>query len=207
MKIVNDTQWKTSHLRAIASRIASAELEPEERRKLVVTFTHELATDCCSGFASYTTYRCTVRMPRTAPHAEENRTWIYDLAAVTAHEIAHCHGQKGERWMRSSVRYGHAGLGRRSYGGEERRLKTRKFYAWVFSMPLDRKDAPKKKEGKTPLDIAEAKFAKAQATLKKWQTKKKRATTAVTKYRKQIRYHKDRITKLRGTTLAANSGD
>jgi len=193
MKIVNNTKWKTAHLRAITSKIASAELEPKKRKRITIHFSYAKYSDFVTGKAYWGGNECWVYVPKTNPHDEEYDNWIYDLASTVAHEIAHCHGHRGERWMRSSTRYGAASTRIKQWGGRERAMRTRAYYDWVFKMPLDLKDPPKKK---TQLNTLETKLAKATEALKRWKTKKKRADTAIAKYRRQISQHKYRITKI-----------
>ena len=178
MKIINNTYWRTDHLRAIAMRIAKEELETEKRKVAVITFNPARQQRSCSGHAQIGGRYAWVNVPtRSDPSG-----WIVDLAKVTAHEMAHLHGKSGERWMRRSTKYGRRG-----------NSQYREFYAWANDMPLERKPTNKKKPKPTGAEHSEKRLSDIDALLELWETKKRRAETYLKKYRKQRRYYEKRL--------------
>lgn len=170
MKIVNDTHWQTKHLRAFASRVAKEELEPAKRKRLVVHFVHSRWRQP-SGWAYIKGNTCRIRVPRDGVDK-------CGLAMILAHEFAHCRGfgsgRSNELALRSSARYGYRG----DYAS---------FYSWAVGMPLERK-AVKRKPKPTP-DI---KADRIRELIVQWDRKKRRAETALRKYRKRLRYYEKR---------------
>lgn len=181
MKIINETKWKTAHLRAFASRVAKDELEPRQRKRIRVKFIP--AKYHITGYAWIGGNTAVVRVPAVPDKIM--------LAVVIAHELAHCRGMTGERDMRSSVRYGH-NLTR------EKREAQRQRYAWANELPLEKK-AVRKKRRLTGAEHAEAEAAKCEAAIKRWETKRKRAETALKKYRRKLRYYTKRAAALRAS--------
>lgn len=118
VRVVNRTCWKTSQLRKIIERIARDEIDQDRRGGITVEVSAARRQDGCSGDAYIRGNVARVRVPTKV---ESFDPYLVDFAAVVAHELAHCHGHRGERWMRSrkTVRYG-----RRSKRQDE-------FYAWV----------------------------------------------------------------------------
>jgi len=177
MKIINNTCWRTDHLRAIAMRIAKAELGSEKRARLILTFNAARQQNYCSGHAYLNGRHAFINIPTMADPDK------VDLASLVAHELAHIRGKRDEKWMRSRAcfRYG------RMSG------KQREFYAWVHEMPLERKPIKPKPSS---IELAEKRLAEIDDLLKSWETKKKRAETYLKKYHLQHRYYEKRIAAL-----------
>jgi hypothetical protein len=168
MRVVNKTKWRTDQLKAFAVRAAKDELDPEKAKRLNITFVNTRPQDD-RAYSSGLCYRLggndiVVRLHRKL----QNKT---DLAMVLAHEMAHARGMNHNQ-MRGNPRY--------------RRLEsTRELYAWAEAMPLE----VKPKRAKTPVDIQAVRHQRILAATKRWETKLKRAQTALKKLRAQDRYY------------------
>jgi len=175
MKIINKTKWQTKHLRAFVSKVAQDELEPEKRKRVIVAFVPARQQRGCTGYAYVGGRSCQINVPTKSDPAQ----WKRSLASTIAHELAHLHGHKGERWMRRSKRYGYT-----KHTGER--------YAWADAMPLEEKPAQLKPKA-TPAEKAEAKRKATEKLIKQWETKEKRAKWFLRKYRKRLRYYERRL--------------
>lgn len=175
MKIVNETHWQTAQLRAFVTRVALAELEPAKRKVVTIRFVHS-RTRGPSGYATVNGTSCTVRVPRRDVNKPA-------LAKVIAHEFAHLRGWEGGRsnelFMRGTARYGYRG-------------NYQEYYAWTNDLPLD-VQPPKPKNAIPPEQKDEKKIAGIQAALKRWESKKKRAETALKKYRRKLKYYEKKV--------------
>ena len=122
MKIINKTKWNTANLRAIVKVIADEYLEPNQRKRLTVTFVP--SRKWVSGFANLGNVRSqtqklrsTIRMPNrfTNEHPDQRQFLSDDrrakegasplrasIAMVIAHELSHNAGRAGERSMRGN---------------------------------------------------------------------------------------------------------
>jgi hypothetical protein len=105
------------------------------------------------------------------------------VAMVLAHEFHHLAGRKGGREneyaMRKSIPYGWHD-------------KTPAYYTWAEDLPLDVK-VKKAKPKATPVEKAEANIDRIEKNIDNWETKAKRAKNALTKYRRQLKYHRGRV--------------
>jgi hypothetical protein len=168
MKIVNETHWRTDHLKAFVSRIAGYELNAAQRKPLVVTFRYTRGGRSSSGWASYYGDTCLVRLSKHYPDK-------VDLAFVIAHELAHTRGMR-HRSMRGDPKY--------------RRLppKTAEIYGWAADMPLDVQPVkyPPRKNDSTKLEHA-------QAMLERNASKLKRLTAICQKWRTKVRYYERKL--------------
>lgn len=180
MKIVNKTCYETADLRAFVSRIAQDELDPSLRKIVTVEIVPSRnCTGSSSGHAFPKRHLCRVRICTTASQLTDWQR--IDFAAVIAHELAHLRGMPGGRAseikMRRSIKYGRPKT-------EAERERQRELYAWALDLPL-RKKQPKKKK----LPDASDKLDAIQKAIARWEAKKKRAETALRKYRRKQNYY------------------
>lgn len=179
MRIVNKTRWNTADLRRIVARIASEEVEPEKRKRLRVTFVPSRWHT--SGLATLGGTWSRIRLINPS-RKEWNADYALTVAVIIAHELAHNHGHRGERWMRSSVRYG---MPRQLSDAE--REEQRALYAWAMTPEYAvRPAAPKPKPAKTGDD---AKLARVQTLIAKWARRAKAVATRLRKLRLRERYY------------------
>lgn len=191
MKVINKTKWSTAHLRAIAVRIARVELEPEKRKRVILTFSATRgAQHYCSGYAYIHGRHARVNLPtKVDVLSDEVRL---DLAQVIAHEFAHLRGISNERSMRRSLKYGRPRT-------PELRARQREMYAWILDMPIE-PATPRVRTKPAPAAVIEAKLAAIDAKLKSWAAKRKRAETALKKYRRQRKYYERRQVAIGGAS-------
>lgn len=169
MRVINKTKWRTDQLKAIAQRVAKDELDPEKAKRITITFVSTRpkygARAYSSGYCSYLGgNNIIVRLH----HTLQNKT---DLGMVLAHEMAHARGMNHKQ-MRNAPRYNRVG-------------NYREVYAWAEAMPLE----VKPKRAKAPVDIQAVRHKRILAATKRWETKLKRAQTALKKLRAQDRYY------------------
>jgi hypothetical protein len=171
MKIINDTNWRTDHLREFVRRVADEELEPEKRKHVRVHF----VSARWSGPNGYAVLKGTytrIRLPKDGMSKSS-------LASLLAHEFAHLHGHEGERWMRKSTRYG---------SGE----KSRDWYAWANDLPLEKKPV-RVKHKPTADEKDSAKLLAVMKAIARWEAKRKRAVNALRKYTTRKRYYERKL--------------
>lgn len=168
MRIINETHWRTDHLRAFISRVAQDELNPKQRKRLVITVVYTRGRHhSSSGYAYYHSNIARVRLPSEGPDK-------IDFAHVIAHELAHTRGMK-HRAMTGDPRY-------------DRMPRTREIYAWAADLPLEKKVvAPKQRPGH------EEKLAHAQQMLNLNASKMKRYATICKKWRRRVKYYEGQM--------------
>ncbi len=192
MKIINETKYRTRDLRRIITRVAKDELTPEQKRKLTIIVTAGKqgrgSSGCCYG-----PRRILIRLNEEKPDR-------IDFAMVIAHEMYHAAGRRSgksnEYWMRRSSRYGRPGT---TFGIADRNKR----YAWAentVAFPLGHQPPPKKKPKQTGAALAMQKAEHYRKLAIKWETKLKRAKTALTNYRQKIRYHERRAAAMKQPT-------
>lgn len=209
MKVINKTVWRTDHLKAILQKAAALELEPAKRKNVVVTVSYTRGGSS-SGCAYLHGRHATVRIrhphsrawrhtrglqvpdsdPRpsigrwknpdgtegkivrdTTPRPltpESTAELVQRFASVAVHEFAHIRGMD------------HAGMPNyyKWHG------KWREYVAWSVGMPLE-VVAPKASVKPTPSDkLAHVLKMKALA-----ETRVKRATTILRKWKQKERYY------------------
>ena len=184
MKIVNKTTWRTDHLRAFAARIADREITSRDvRKRLTVTFVHSRSRGA-SGHAGggYVT----VRVPRPGRRS----TIKADLAMVLAHEFHHVEtgrsGRSVEIHWRRSVRYGW-------------HPDRHEYYAWANELPLEQKPPKAAPPKPTGVDKAARELVRLAKLIAGWESKRKRAESALKKYRAKRRYYEKRLAALKPT--------
>lgn len=173
MRIKNETRWRTDHLKALIGRVAKEELEPEQKKKLLVTVRYRKSNARTWGHATIgTPFHQVLRMRLLLPFPGRE----FDKpkhALIIAHEMAHCRGLR-HREMKSS-RYDWV------EGWKER-------YAYAEQFPMEL--APEMMAAKaTDADKAERLIVK----LKRWQAKKKRAETAIGKLKRRLRHYERKL--------------
>jgi len=165
MKLINKTQWQTRDLRAIISRVAKDELEPAKRKHVTFTVVYGHRGGS-SGYATIGGYNAKIRIAAEDPD-------LIDFAYTTGHECGHLRGLRHGADM-------HCARYSRKHGDH------RAFYSWAAELPL-RKKAPITK--KRVVD----KYAKTIYALARWQTKLKRAKTAIRKLERRKAYYTRRL--------------
>lgn len=187
MKITNTTHWRTDHLRAILQKAADLELEPFQRKQLVVRIIYSRRAGRVSGHARlgnpkarWMALPVTLRIPkdRVDPRA---------FAWLACHEFAHSRGMQ-HRNMPAWYRWGGLGHPR---------------YAFAEGLPIEWPQ-PKAKPAKD--QVLAGKLAHAQAMLKAADTRLKRATTIRRKWAKRVAYYQKAVDTQDGLKMAAGGG-
>lgn len=177
MQIKNKTHWRTDQLKAFASKVAAVELDAGQRKKLTIECVHSRSRGI-SGCAWRRASLIRIRIPRQLERVNKPA-----LAMVLAHEMAHVRGLPGGRSselaMRSSDVYGYRG-------------KYKEHYAWANELPLEQKP-PKLKPKIDAATRARDKRERIEQLIRQWETKRKRAETAIKKYRRHLRYYDKRL--------------
>lgn len=170
MRIVNETRWRTDHLRALIAKVAADELDPAARRTLRVRVRYKVrrgwrrSIGATSGLAVIGGCSMTLYLP-TGDVVDRRR-----FTKIVAHECAHIRGLTHAQ-MRGSSRYTWIS------GWAER-------YAWAEALPLERKAA-------LPKPTAEARLARrlahAAAMQARWERRLKIAQGRVRRWRGRVR--------------------
>lgn len=183
MKIINKTKWQTAQLRAFIVRIAEAELEPKNRKRLKVTIVPARQQTCCSGWWPAYSRSIQINMPT---RAMSDKIKI-DFCSVVAHEMHHVETQSyGRSWEinnRRSIPYGRpkteAGL-----------ASQRELYAWALGLPIEAMPPAAKPAA---LELASTKREHIAGKIIEWERRAKRCKTALAKYRRRLGYYDRRI--------------
>ncbi len=176
MKVVNHTVYETKHLRAILAKAAAIELEPAKRKVLIVTVEYTrggLSSGCAYVGGRHATVR--IRHPESrswkasrAPFETERVRIVEHFASVASHEFAHIRGMEHATM---SAKYKWSG-------------NWQDYVSWATAMPLGVKKArPPVKL--TPL----AKLEHVLAMKARAETRVKRATTILKKWKARERYY------------------
>lgn len=191
MKLVNQTKYDSAHLRAFLSRIAKLELPPKIRFRLRVTCLP--SRKHLAGVAYISAGQIKLRLPpRNRAEDMGHKDDRLKLAALIAHEMAHLRtkasGRAEELWMRSCGRYGvHEHRMTEEAVGE--RLQR---YAWALTMPLEHA-VEKPAEPIAPDAKAAANLEHVETLIRRWESKAKRAATAIKKYRRKAAYYRKKL--------------
>lgn len=197
MTITNKTLWNTAHLKAILQQAAEIELEVGKRKRVRVTVEYTRGHDS-SGCAYIGGTQATVRIRHPQSRAwfrsevvngvrvprPINPTELEDLklrfASVAAHEFAHLRGQ-GHDTMSAKYKW---------HGN------WREYVSWAAAMPLAVK-APKSAKAKPTVEAKLAHVLKMKAQA---ETRVKRATTILRKWKARERYYAKAAQKAQQTT-------
>ena len=198
MKIRNETKYETAGLREIVRRIAEEELDAPKRRRMVLVIKETVrgvsrsdefgksVLGYCSAFGGS---RCTVYLPTNPKNLDEE-----SFAHTVAHEFAHCRGMKHAE-MRGNPRYSWVREVRFEKVPGQVVLKSVPQVGWrevaeKYTWGVVVRVKPKKTKPK-PGD--EAKIVHLEELISRWETKRKRAETAIKKYRTKVRYYNRKI--------------
>jgi hypothetical protein len=220
MKVINETVWNTADLKRILQRAAEQEFDDGARRKGLVVTVKYTRSGGCSGYAHYHSRHSVVRIanptsriadtgvaplddPRPAvqgwtstdgtklvrvvrrpinpDNAEAMRDLKLQFASVACHEFAHNRGMR------------HKGMP--NYYKWSGRWKE--YVAWAADMPLTVKPAKVKPSGEV---LVMKNLDHAMASLKRAETRVKRAETLRRKWHRKVRYYEQRAAacKLKG---------
>lgn len=164
MKLKNDTHWRSDQLRALIQCVALAEVDPAHRKALRVHVVYKRKGQRLCGLATVGGRWVKLYIEREAPD-------LVQFAHACAHELAHNRGKR-HRDMGTSPRYAWDTDG-----------KWRELYGWAASMPLERTPERPKADGQL------TRYLSVLARQEGWQTKLKRAQTALKKLTRQRRYY------------------
>lgn len=173
MRIINQTTWRTDHLRALIKRVAQDELSAHQRKILRVTVQYRKANGRRTGYAHIgTPYHQVLTMRLLVPRPP----LAFDkpsYALTIAHEMAHCRGLRHSE-MRSSRYHWVEGWQAR--------------YAYANDYPME---TQAKASVEKPDDTA--KHQHALAMMAAWRTKAKAATTRLKKWSAKARYYERKM--------------
>jgi hypothetical protein len=207
MKIRNRTLWRTDHLRAILQRAAEQELEPAQRKVAVVTVVYTrgvMSSGCAFLGGRHATIRIRhpssrrtrwVQVPLDDPRPGHGGTWkdgvqvsktvadrsprpltdgqrrelVLRVASVAVHEFAHLRGMRHEQMPAC---YKWSG-------------RWREYVAWAADLPLDVQPPAVRVKPSVADKLAHVLRMKAVA-----ETRVKRATTILRKWKQRERYYR-----------------
>jgi predicted SprT family Zn-dependent metalloprotease len=179
MKITNTTKWQTTQIRAIVSAVMKRSPDHIKRKLIVdqyrkklhvkVVYNRQVDQGSCSGHAWFHSWSLTLKLPSQVVDR-------VDMAMVIAHELAHTLGYKHQD-MTGVALWNRTG-------------NWRELYCWADELPLE-KMAPKRKPKGTDLQLI--RYQRLLASQARWETKAKRAKTALTKLHKQRRYYEKQL--------------
>lgn len=178
MKIVNSTHWRTSDLKRIAARVTREEF-PRDRfgdraKKITVYVGYNRGganNTYSSGHAPYHSNYCTVNVPSGTVDQ-------VDFAHVIAHELGHCKG----------LRHGHMPPHMESYNVVHRSEYIKTHFAWAKLIPVRQK--PAKIKMRPTVDV---KLAHALKMVARAETRVKRATTILKKWKYAVKRHQRKL--------------
>lgn len=165
MKIINQTNWRTDHLREFVKLFVVNKLaDSYKRRPFELVFHHASGALQAVSIAHIRTNRVVTFLPQAELRGD-------DLAGA----------------MEVAVRCLKLGFGEKNtYGGNIRPRRHKDELTML--LPLEHKP-PRHSRAKpkpTKLDIA-------KAALAKWESKRKRCETAIRKYKKRVLYYERRV--------------
>lgn len=189
MKITNTTHWRTDHLRAILQPAAELELDPADRKRLVVRIVYSRQPGRVSGRARLGGRHVSRLVPLTVLlRIPRDSVDPRDFAWLACHEFAHSRGQR-HRGMAAWYRWG---------------WQNHQRYAFAEGRPIER---PQPKPKPTWEAVRLAKLAHAQAMLKAADTRLKRATTIHRKWKRRVAYYQKQLEHVALPDAAGRGGD
>lgn len=184
IEIENGTAWRTADLRRFIREGCKIVFDPGDKPVVwcrVVYARRGRVTGCAYLGGTRMTFR--IGKPKAGtPHDPR------EIGALVVHELGHLrgltHGQMrgGARWTWKGVAGGEAAW----YAAQE----------WAKDLPL-RMEEPEKRERVTGAALVDRRAAATAAAIKRWETKAKRAATALKKLRARARYYDRRAAALR----------
>jgi len=183
MKIKNETYWRTDHIRAMILRVARAQhMEPVQIRAMrIYVVWRKRRSRIGEASLGHSSGHMATYMKL---FMDRDRCDSVLLAHTIAHEIGH---QKGltHRDMR----------GRPSFDYSP---GWRDLYAWAAAFPVERRPVLERprKAPPSPVQLAEANYEKAAAMVRTWETKIKRAQTALKKWKRRAALRQRRVAAL-----------
>jgi len=170
LKIKNNTNWRTDHLRAIITRVIREEFLPAKRKHVFIKIEYGKGgryanrDGMCGGYAWYNSTNMVIKVAQDQIDA-------VDFAHTVAHESAHCRGLK-HRDMKGKPDYMRCG-------------NWRERYAWAAEILIEVKAI----KSQTKPNAQLLRFQQTVAGIERWETKLKRATNALKKLRTRKRYY------------------
>ncbi len=173
IKLVNQTHWRSDHLRAFIRQAARDERPDLCKRgaatlHVTVKYNRQVDRGWCSGVAGICCNWIRIMLPSKVVNK-------VDLAYVIAHELAHTRG-KHHRDMTGNALY-------------DRMPGTAAIYAWGETLPLEQMPVPVKVAACKTLS---GKLTHALRMLKIADTRYKRAVTLQKKWQVKVRYYQRR---------------
>jgi len=176
LSIRNETRYPTKTLRSILLRVMRSEFDrpafsPALRYRCTVVYARQSYVTGCAVLRG-TTMRIRVPEGRCDP--------VY-FAMVATHEVAHLVGERHADM---------AGKPYRAYGKVPEAV-WRARYAWAGAFPLIERDRPARVLV-DPVRREAGRVARIEELLRRWEAKKRRAETAIRKYRRPLAYYERR---------------
>lgn len=203
MKIRNETKYETSVLREVVRHVAAVELDAPKRKRMVVTIKETVrgvsrsdeygrsVLGYCSAIGGS---RCTVYLPTNPKNLDAAM-----FAHTVAHEFAHCRGMTHAQ-MRGNPRYSwirdrkNVSVVKHEDGVQKTtRLPDQVGWREVAEKYTDGLELRVKPKKSKPKPANEHKIVHFEELISKWETKRKRAETAIEKYKRKVRYYERRI--------------
>lgn len=178
MKIINKTHWQTRQLKAIIVRVANTELKGYEKRKkrliIEITYSRKGGHHGCAYVGGTHAY---LRIPK----AEVDKP---QFAWLVAHELSHIRGQHHKTMTKPQL-YWSLYFDQRMDATSTRCTSdiNEPLYSWAKDLPLEVKLTRDKIKPTVNQDML-----KIEAAEKRWNTKLKRAQTALKKLANKRKY-------------------
>lgn len=210
MKVINKTHWDTVQLKAILQRVAKMELEPDKRRKVVVTVSYTgTRSNSSSGHATIGGRYCTIRIPKGPRQPDPWRAEHYrkldidpsyladnniqDRGKLLDWYLKHFDDEAAMRVIKLDFAHvaGHEfahlrGMTHRQMTAQYAdRNVADKYYGWAVEMPLEVKEV----KPRVKVDVRECRHQQVIAMEEHWQKKLKAAQKKVKFYAGKRRYY------------------
>lgn len=189
IEIENETSWRTADVRRFIVEGCKIVFDPGDKpviRCRVVYARRGGVTGCAYLGGTHMTLR--IGKPREGGHDAR------EIGALVVHELGHLRGLDHGR-MRGGARWTWKGV----EGGYAAHLAAQ---GWAADLPL-RMEEREKRERVTGEALIERRAAATVAAIKRWETKAKRAATALKKLRARARYYDRRAAAMRASGTGA----